>query len=65
MGRLVLKYAGPEIDAMKAIAEASRKRSMADFQAVCIMYSSLFLVLRNLVLFLVFNLLYFSKMQNE
>ena len=38
MGRLVLKYAGPEIDAMKAIAEASRKRSMADFQAVCIKF---------------------------
>lgn len=36
MGRLVLKYAGPEIDAMKSIAEASRKRSMADFQTVCI-----------------------------
>lgn len=42
MGRLVLKHAGPEIDAMKAIAEASRKRSMADFQAVCVMYISLF-----------------------
>lgn len=41
MGRLVLKHAGPEIDAMKAIAEASRKRSMADFQAVCVMYISL------------------------
>lgn len=38
MGRLVLKYAGPEIDAMKAIAQASHKRSMADFQAVCVVW---------------------------
>lgn len=38
MGRLVLKYAGPEIDAMKAIAQASHKRSMADFQAALTKY---------------------------
>ncbi|XP_035208807.1 26S proteasome non-ATPase regulatory subunit 11-like isoform X2 [Stegodyphus dumicola] len=38
MGKLVLKYAGPEIDAMKAIAQASHKRSMADFQAALVKY---------------------------
>lgn len=31
-GKLALKYAGPDIDAMKSIAQASHKRSLADFQ---------------------------------
>lgn len=31
-GKLALKYAGPDIDAMKSIAKASHKRSLADFQ---------------------------------
>ncbi|GIY27381.1 26S proteasome non-ATPase regulatory subunit 11 [Caerostris darwini] len=32
MGRLALKYAGIDVDAMKTIAAASSKRSLADFQ---------------------------------
>lgn len=33
-GKLALKYAGPNIEAMKSIAQASHKRSLADFQKV-------------------------------
>ena len=32
MGKLALRYAGPNIEAMKAVATASHKRSLADFQ---------------------------------
>nr|MBE5727060.1 regulatory particle non-ATPase 6 [Cucujiformia] len=31
-GKLAIKYAGKDIDAMKAVASASHKRSLADFQ---------------------------------
>ncbi len=33
-GKLALKYAGKDIESMKAIAGASQKRSLADFQKV-------------------------------
>ena len=31
-GKLALKYVGSNIDAMKAVAKASKNRSLADFQ---------------------------------
>jgi len=34
-GKLALKYIGDEVDAMKAIAQASHKRSLAEFESVC------------------------------
>ncbi|GAB6030500.1 26S proteasome non-ATPase regulatory subunit 11 [Chamberlinius hualienensis] len=37
-GKLALRYAGPEIDAMKSIANASSKRSLADFQKTLVQY---------------------------
>lgn len=33
-GKFALKYEGPEIDAMKSIAEAAKKRSLAEFKKV-------------------------------
>ena len=33
-GKLALKYAGKEIESMKAIGVASQKRSLAEFQKV-------------------------------
>jgi len=33
--KLALKYSGRDVEALKAIAQASKNRSLADFQKVC------------------------------
>lgn len=38
-GKLALKYAGQEVEAMKAVAQASHRRSLADFQTALREYS--------------------------
>jgi len=38
-GKLALKYIGDEVDAMKEIAQASHKRSLAQFESVCMLTS--------------------------
>jgi 26S proteasome regulatory subunit N6 len=38
-GKLALKYAGKEVESMKAIAVASKKRSLADFEAALRLYT--------------------------
>lgn len=37
-GKLTVKYAGKDLDAMRAVADASHKRSLADFQAAVKQY---------------------------
>ena len=38
-GKLALKYSGADIEAMKLVAQASKKRSLADFQSTVGKYS--------------------------
>ncbi len=40
MGKLALKYAGKDIDALKAIAKSSHKRSLADFQEALVTFKT-------------------------
>ena len=49
-GKLALKYAGRNIESMKAIAAASQKRSLAEFQKVFVS-----LLTKNLNYLLTFN----------
>lgn len=37
-GKLAVKYAGRDLDAMRAVAEASHRRSLADFQTAVKQY---------------------------
>lgn len=39
-GKLALKYQGPEVEAMKSIAQASHKRSLAEFQKTLVQYKT-------------------------
>ncbi|OQR78075.1 26S proteasome non-ATPase regulatory subunit 11-like [Tropilaelaps mercedesae] len=38
MGKLALRHAGPEIEAMKAVAKSSQSRSLADFETALTQY---------------------------
>lgn len=40
VGKLALKYSGPNIEAMKAIAKASHNRSLHDFQDALVKYQN-------------------------
>jgi 26S proteasome regulatory subunit N6 len=40
MGKLALKYAGKDIEALKAIAKSSHKRSLADFQEALVTFKT-------------------------
>lgn len=47
-GKLALRYAGREAEALKAIAQSAIKRSLAQFQQVCFFFSLLHFVSCNL-----------------
>jgi len=50
--KLALKYGGRDVDAMKAVAQASKKRSLADFQQVCCLNFQRYIYLKILFIYI-------------
>ena len=60
-GKLALKYAGTDIESMKAIAAACKNRSLAEFQKVNIFYFKIFwYLMTNLLINVTKNLEHFK-----